>query len=134
MTKQETRVVMDTNIWLSYLLGGLAFRHVQKILSDKRITLLISDTLKDEIIRVVRSSKFSRFFSLQQIDDLIYILNYRTIHVHITSKVKICRDKTDDFLLALCKDGNADFLISGDKDILELKTFHDTKIVSLKNF
>lgn len=134
MTKREARVVIDTNIWLSYMLGGLAFRQLQKILLDKHIVILISDKLKEEIIRIVRSHKFSKFFSTRQIDGLIYILTYRTMHIRVTSKVKICRDETDDFLLALCNDGNADFLITGDKIVLEIDEFHNTKIISLKNF
>lgn len=78
MTKGETRVVIDTNIWLSYLLGGLAFKHLQKILLDKSIAILISDKLKEEITRIVNSRKFSKYFSAQQIDDLNYILTYHT--------------------------------------------------------
>lgn len=134
MSKQETRIVIDTNVWLSYMLGGLSFGHLQKILLDKRMTILISDKLKDEIIRIIRSQKFSNFFSAQQVEDLIYILTYRTTHVSVTSKVKICTDKTDDFLFSLCKDGNADFLITGDNAVLEIEKFHNTQMVSLKNF
>jgi hypothetical protein len=116
------------------MMGGFEFRHLQKILINKRIAILISDKLKEEIIRIIRSQKFSKFFSAQQIDDLIYILTYRTLHIRVTSKVKVCKDEADDFLLALCKDGNADFLITGDKTILEIDKFNNTKIISLKDF
>ena len=134
MTKGETRVVIDTNIWLSYLLGGLAFNQLQKILLDKHIAILISDKLKEEIVRIVNSRKFSKYFSAEQMDDLIYILTYRTMHIRVTSKVQVCRDETDDFLLALCKDGNADFLITGDKAVLEIGKFYNTKIITLRSF
>lgn len=56
------------------------------------------------------------------------------MHIRVTSKVKVCRDETDDFLLALCKDGSADFLITGDNAVLEVKKFHSTQIIQLKTF
>lgn len=42
MTKHTIKIVIDTNIWLSYLLGGLSFQYLQKILSDKNIIILIT--------------------------------------------------------------------------------------------
>jgi predicted nucleic acid-binding protein len=54
--------------------------------------------------------------------------------VKVKSKVDICRDLNDNFLLALSKDGKANFLITGDQDLLDLKEFGETKIVSLTNF
>jgi len=134
MTKHHTKVVVDTNIWISYMLGGLAYKQLQAILLSQKIILLISEKQKEEIIRIVRSSKFSNLFSAQQIDDLIYILNYRTRLIQVISQVRICRDKNDDFLFSLCKDGNADFLISGDADVLEITNFKSTQVVALKNF
>lgn len=54
--------------------------------------------------------------------------------IKIKSKVKICRDKKDDFLLALAKDGKADFLVTEDKDVLKIGSFEKTKILSLTDF
>ena len=52
----------------------------------------------------------------------------------VNSEITICRDSKDNFLLALAKDAGADFLITGDKDLLSLKTFGNTKIISLNEF
>lgn len=54
--------------------------------------------------------------------------------VKVKSKVEICRDPADNFLLALSKDGEANFLITGDQDLLDLEGFGITKIISLTNF
>ena len=54
--------------------------------------------------------------------------------VLLIREVDICRDSDDNFLLALAKDGKANFLITGDKDFLALKLFEKTKIISLTNF
>jgi uncharacterized protein len=52
----------------------------------------------------------------------------------VTSEVSLCRDEDDNFLLALAKDSKADFLITGDKDLLVLKQFENTSILTLTEF
>ena len=54
--------------------------------------------------------------------------------VNVRAEVNICRDPKDNFLLALSIDGNANFLITGDKDLLDLKKFGETKIISIAEF
>ena len=50
------------------------------------------------------------------------------------SKVNICRDKKDNFLLSLCVDGNADYLITGDNDLLSINNVEETSILTFKEF
>jgi len=52
----------------------------------------------------------------------------------VKSKVKVCRDTKDDFLLALSKDGKADYLVTGDKDLLSLNRYRKTDIVTFSKF
>ena len=54
--------------------------------------------------------------------------------IEIKSEVSICRDPKDDYLLALAKDSQADFLITGDRDLLILEQFRETQIVTYQNF
>ena len=54
--------------------------------------------------------------------------------IEVESIVTICRDDKDNFLLALAKDGKADYLLTGDNDLLELKKFGKTKIQTLASF
>ncbi len=49
--------------------------------------------------------------------------------VEVKSKVERCRDAKDNFILALARHSKADYLLTGDKDLLELKTFEGTKII-----
>ena len=46
----------------------------------------------------------------------------------------VCRDPKDDFLLELAKISNADYLVTGDKDLIEIDNFHGTAIVSIELF
>ena len=54
--------------------------------------------------------------------------------VDVQSLINICRDSKDNFLLALVKDGNADYLVTGDSDLLSVKKLGKTKIVKLSEF
>ena len=52
----------------------------------------------------------------------------------MTTNVNKCRDTKDNYLLNLSIDGKADYLITGDKDLLVLKKIENTQIVTLKEF
>jgi len=52
----------------------------------------------------------------------------------VTSNISVCRDPKDDFLLSLAKDGNATYLITGDKDLLILKEFGKTTILTVTEY
>ncbi|MFY8184500.1 MAG: putative toxin-antitoxin system toxin component, PIN family [Bacteroidia bacterium] len=48
--------------------------------------------------------------------------------------VTICRDEKDNFLLSLCADGRADFLITGDDDLLSIKKIKKTRIIKIADY
>jgi len=54
--------------------------------------------------------------------------------VDVKSNVNECRDAKDNFLLSLAKDGKADYLITGDKDLLTIKEFEGTIITNISGF
>lgn len=54
--------------------------------------------------------------------------------VEVKTITKLCRDTKDDFLLSLAIDGKADFLITGDRDLLESNQLEKTKIITIADF
>lgn len=52
----------------------------------------------------------------------------------VTVYITICRDPKDNYLLSLAKDGKADYLITGDQDLLILEKFEQTSICLLNQF
>lgn len=54
--------------------------------------------------------------------------------IDIKSSVNICRDSKDNFLLALCADGKADYLITGDEDLLIIKKYKKTSIMKIATY
>lgn len=65
---------------------------------------------------------------------IINKLQAGAIKIIPSRKVNICRDKKDNQVLDLCVVGKADYLVTGDKDLLVLKKFKKTKIVSPREF
>ena len=61
-------------------------------------------------------------------------LKARAIYINVASEVLACRDPKDNFLLALSVDGNATHLLTGDKDLLILKKFGKTRILTVTEY
>jgi len=96
--------------------------------------LLFSERLFAEFIGIVSREKFRKYFSEDDINELsIKIKEVATI-VQTTTVQTQCRDPKDNFLLELAVDGKADYLITGDNDLLVLKTVNETKIVKIEDF
>jgi len=127
------KVVIDTNIWISYLLGSLLQGMDEKILS-KEIKVVVSDEMLKEISEVSSRPKFKNIFTAKSIKELFSLLDSYAIVVSPSQKVNVCRDGKDNFLLEVALEGEADYLVTGDEDLLVLDPFHNTKIVKPKDF
>jgi len=125
--------IVDTNLWISFLIGK-QLSELKVLISEGVIIPVYSQELLQEFLQVTQRPKFKKYFKSQAISELIVFLNEIGKMVEITSIVSICRDPKDNYLLALAKDGNVDFLITGDKDLLILKKFEKTIILSYAEF
>ncbi len=133
MPKRKPRVIIDTNLWISFLLTK-NFSNLDKVFADQSLTLLFSQELLDEFIEVARRPKFKRYFSFADLQALLEQISLRAEFVTVTSEVTICRDPKDNFLLALATDAKATHLITGDKDLLDLQTFENAAIVTIATY
>lgn len=133
MTNKPKKLVIDTNLWISFLISR-SYSKLDKILKSGSARLIFSTELIDEFIEVVERPKFKKIFSSSDISNLFSDIYRYADFVEVTTSVHICRDKKDNFLLALCQDSNADFLLTGDEDLLILKKFGKTKIMTLAEY
>ncbi len=135
MPLSKIKVIIDTNIWVSFLIGKTITAYFNKFLKDKRFEILSSQELYLEIKEVLFRPKFSKYIKHDEIENFLQIYLIATTLIDVTSKVKSSSDIDDDFLLALAKDGKANFLITGDKPhLLHLKNFEETQIISFSDF
>lgn len=127
------RVVIDTNLWISYLIGkclGNLTTHIE----NNSVRLLFSDELFGELIEVLQRPKFRRYFSAGTVRELIELLQLRSEWVDPTEEAEACRDPKDNFLLDLASSGDADYLVTGDSDLLDMTNWGRTKIVDYNEF
>jgi len=133
MPKPKDRVIIDTNLWLSFLLTK-DLSKFDSIIANSEITLIFSQELIDEIVEVTQRVKFRKYFQLDDVESLLLKLKARAIYINVASEVLACRDPKDNFLLALSVDGNATHLLTGDKDLLILKKFGKTRILTVTEY
>ncbi|MGG7662016.1 putative toxin-antitoxin system toxin component, PIN family [Dyadobacter sp. BHUBP1] len=129
------RVVLDTNLYVSALINENSRRRLNLVLNNRRFEVITDKVLLSELSVVIFRPKFIRFMSTSQIQDFLKLLSEKSLHFEATSVVRHSPDPKDDFLLALCKDSSSDYLITGNKrDLLDLKRFGKTEIVTLSQF
>ena len=133
MLQRKNRVIIDTNLWISFILTG-KFSKLDKILNDGSIVLLFSTELLDEFIEVARRPKFRKYFPEEDLIKLLHQIEKNAEFIDVEFEVNKCRDPKDNFLLSLTHDGRATHLISGDKDLTSIEKFGDTVILSLAEY
>lgn len=127
------RVVIDTNLWVSFLITG-NFKQLETLLFAGGLTILLSEELLDELEATIRKPKLRKYFGPDALNEMLTVFDPYVEIIDVRSEVKVCRDPDDDFLLALAKDGRADYLLTGDSDLLVLGSFGKTRILSMSDF
>ena len=124
------KVVFDTNIFVSALVipGSQAEKAVLRIIEGHDV-LLLSKEILDELLSVL-SSKFSR--DKEEISRVAVILSEMAEWVEPNEKINVLSDEPDNRILECAASGNADAIVTGDKELLRLKRYGNTKIISLK--
>ncbi|WP_373551107.1 putative toxin-antitoxin system toxin component, PIN family [Haliscomenobacter sp.] len=128
------RIVIDTNLWISALFSYSLRQRLESIIGNEQIAILASDELLNEVKEVAQRPNLQKYVKPDLAALFLEVLSRRVDLIEVNSEVQVCRDPNDDFLLALCKDGKADLLITGDKDLLIIGAFENTKIVNLSSF
>lgn len=130
---KSKRVILDTNLWISFLISKRQ-QELDLLLESGAITLIFSAELLEEFLEVSNRPKFKKFFKKSDIEALLSQIDSFGELIKVKSKVDKCRDPKDNFLLNLSIDGKADFLVTGDTDLLVLGKLNKTQIVSWSDF
>jgi len=88
-----------------------------------------------EITDVLQRPKFSKYFDRKNIIDFLFFFNFTCKIVKINEKVTGCRDYKDNFISDIAVNGgDVDYIMTGDKDLLELNPFRGVSIIKVKVF
>lgn len=124
----KPRVVVDTNVWLSSLVFGGRPGEILELFIERAIEVVISEELLSELRR-----KIIQKFPLYEAELNLLELSLRqdAEWVKLGSKpTKISRDPDDNKFIETALIGNCDYIVSGDRDLLALKSYEGVKIVS----
>lgn len=130
----ERRWVLDTNALISRLLlpTGVAARAVDHALA--RGVVLVSEETMNELAEVISRPKFDRYLSVADRVQFLRLFGGVARMVNITHRVAACRDPKDDKFLHVALNGEAEAIVTGDRDLLVLHPFHGISILSPADF
>jgi len=127
------KLIIDTNLWVSFLISN-SHRKLDALLIENKIILLFSEALLDEIKQTISKPRLKKYFLENAFQEMMEVFEPYIELIEVRSTVDVCRDPDDNFLLALAKDGKANYLLTGDQDLLILKNFGKTSIVPIAAF
>ncbi len=130
----EFRFVADNNVLISNLLlyNSVPARALRMAL--ERGIMLTSTAALDELAAVLRRPKFDSYVSVAARSEFIRKIHRISVEVEIIRKVQVCRDPKDDKFLEIAVNGDADLILTGDKDLLVLDPFEDIAIIKPGDF
>jgi putative PIN family toxin of toxin-antitoxin system len=126
------KIVIDSNVWISALVFGGKPRHIFERAIADGWTIIVSEEIFTEVRRVL-TIKFTDF--LDDFESFQAILQTYTTKVKLGSvKVSACRDEDDNRVIETALIGNAEYIISGDKDLLDLLKYKKITITNPSDF
>lgn len=128
---KNEKVIFDTNLWISFLITK-DYSFLDEYIENSDVKLIFSEELIQEFMEVVTREKFKKYFTDEDVRYLFNTFDKFGILIKVTSDIDLCRDIKDNFLLNLAVDSKADYIVTGDKDLLEIKTIKKTKIITIR--
>lgn len=128
------RTVIDTNQLLK-MTSSIKHSPLAKAWLEHKFQLVISKQLFTELLNVMARPKINRFITTKQKQNIINLIQKFGIFVIPISDAPPCRDPKDNVVIATALGGNANFIVTADKDLLDDKHLlnnlakHNLKIV-----
>lgn len=132
------KLVIDTNVFVSYLISekDYSFKIIKEVLLTNKALHYISKKILEEYIKVLNRTRFVRKYRLfnERSDLLLKDLIKLSYQLSPSIKISLIKDETDNRFLELAYAVNADFLITGNKLHFTFSQFHNTQIVSPREY
>jgi putative PIN family toxin of toxin-antitoxin system len=128
------RCVFDTNVLVSALLFPDSKPRQSLDLALQKGTVLLSFATLAELYQVLGRKQFHRYFDEEDIRTFIAALTREARWIDVAEQIRACRDPKDDMFLELAVSGHADYLVSGDTDLLALSPFQGIRILPPHQF
>lgn len=126
------RAVLDTNVVISGLLWKSSPRQVLDAARDQRLTLYTSSLLLDELAEVLARPHLAPFITASRSSPELLMRQYAMLaQVVIPAQINrvVEKDADDDAVIACALAAQADWIVSGDAHLLNLKHYQGIRII-----
>jgi hypothetical protein len=133
------RVVLDTNVFVSSLLvrSGLPAQALDAW-RERRYVLALSPAIIAEVQATLRYPRIRRKYGFtdEDIRQLVALLECDALLVpsHVLADSAIPQDPSDEIVLACAIEAQADLIVSGDHHLLDLGTYQDVPVLTVRQF
>lgn len=128
------KIIIDTNLWISFMLGR-KITMMRTLLTHSALEIYFCHELLDEFQDVSSRDKIRKYIHQEDLDKTLKLIHLYGKHTVIQSKSKSdIRDKKDLYLLSLADTIKANYIVTGDKDLLVLEKHNRTQIVTITEF
>ena len=131
MGSKPRRVVLDTNVFISSIVFGGKPKLIINLLQEKKIVAVTTPILIAELLEIL-TKKFQ--FIPPKIALVQELLNENFTIVHPTEVIDVVRDDDDNKVLEAATEGKCHFVVTGDKDLLDIKIFKNIPILTPEDF
>lgn len=131
MVKKPVKVILDTNVIISALVFGGKPEKVFELVLNKQVKAYVSPILLAELIETL-IKKFR--FTQEKIQKTERIIKNNFFMIQPYESLNILKDTDDNRILEAAVEGECDYIITGDKELLKLGSFKKIKILTSGQF
>lgn len=131
MARKVVRIVLDTNVLISAIVFGGKPRKILEMVKNKELSGVISPVLMAELEEILsKKIKYPKERVLQVEKKMKKIFRV----VHPIKTIKAARDDNDNRVLEAAIEGKCEYIVTGDKDLLDLKRYQGIRILTPTEF
>ena len=135
MPETNIKVVIDTNLWVSMAMGSrLVSVQLLTVIENPLIEVFTSTELLDELTETLAKPRLRQYLNHERTSKLFDLIWLKTKLTTVKSTLKICRDPKDDFIINLAIDAQAQYIITGDNDLLTLSPIGMIEVLRISDF
>ena len=131
------RIVIDTNVFISATFWkGDSFRILKKV-ENQEISLILSQEIIEEYREVLNYEEIQSKVKIKELEANFILGELIAISLIVSPIVQhnlVKADPDDNKFIDAGIEGNADYIVSQDKDLLNLKEFQSIKIIKPEDF
>lgn len=132
------RAVLDTNTIVSAMINTdkSVSQEIYQNSRDQRFLLVISPSILAEVEDVIHRARVMKFhkYSAQELQRIVKELTNVSLIVPGKIEIEVVRDSDDNKIISAALDGRVDYIVSRDRDLLDLKAYQGIKIITPEKF